>query len=53
MAIKKLKNLALIGVLALTSHVAMAHGVKCGDPILLTPTQPQPLDQATRGPCTL
>ena len=31
MTIKKFKTLALIGVLAVTSHVAMAHGVKCGD----------------------
>lgn len=31
MAIKKLKTLALVGDFALTSHVAVAHGVKCGD----------------------
>lgn len=31
MIINKLTTLALIGVLAVTSHVAMAHGVKCGD----------------------
>ncbi len=31
MAINKLKTLALGGALALTSHVALAHGLKCGD----------------------
>ncbi len=31
MTIKKLRTLTLVGVLALTSHVALAHGVKCGD----------------------
>ena len=31
MTIKKLRTLTLVGVLALASHVALAHGVKCGD----------------------
>lgn len=31
MANKKLKTYAMVGALALTSQVAVAHGVKCGD----------------------
>ena len=53
MAIKKFKTLTLISVLALTSHVAMAHGVKCGDLNIAHPYSTPTIGSANTGPCTL
>ena len=49
MNIKIIYALTLMGVLALTSQVAVAHGVKCGDLIIAHPYSPPTIGSGNTG----